>query len=399
MKLNSRSTISSVRSVTIRTVFAMLLGTALFGCEAATTSSEAPSPSSRAAGTGPAQIVALVPDERASQSVLRAAKTEGYQSRGTTDLKGLGLKMLTFDLPQAVTGQQAIVTLEAAEPASTVGINETYRLQKLPEAVRRFAYANDLLSWPTGGCEALAPVGLIDSGVDSASVGLPPSKLISRRFAAGEATDLRHGTEIATILADPALLRNVTIYSADVVGQTENGGQGAHADALVRAMDWMASEDVRVINLSLAGPYNKILNLAVYAAAARGLTMVAAAGNDGPQAEPRYPAGFEPVIAVTAVDSSRQIYSGAVNGLHIDIAAPGVDVFIPSGDSGRFATGTSIAAPFVTARILADSRLLSSPSVEILRDRLALQAEDLGLPGADRIFGAGLLKANGMCTG
>ena len=105
----------------------------------------------------------------------------------------------------------------------------------------------------------------------------------------------------------------------------------AGVDDIVRAVDWLHSQGVRVVNISLAGPYNKILDRGLEAAAERGMVIVAAAGNEGAGAPPRYPAAFDYVIAVTAVDADLRVYRRAGAGDHIDFAAPVPNVVPDSG--------------------------------------------------------------------
>ncbi len=342
------------------------------------------------------QVIALVPDADASLALLRAAEGAGYRLIDTTDLPSLDLIMLTFDLPEGVTGPEAIQELEAAEPLSTVGVNHAYRLRQAESGTGGFDYANELMRWPSEGCAARAPVGLIDTAVDSGAPGLAGVRVIGRSFVTDGAASARHGTEVAMVLADPRRLRDVTLYSAAVVGNTQ-AGEAAGVDTLIRALDWMAGEGVRVVNVSLAGPFNKLLELAVGQAASRGLMIVAAVGNDGPGADPLYPAAYPQVLAVTAVDADRRVYRNAVTGPHVDLAAPGVDVLVSLGGTSRFVTGTSIAAPFVSARILADAALLAAPDADALRRAIAATTEDLGNTGTDQVFGAGLLRAEAAC--
>ena len=166
----------------------------------------------------------------------------------------------------------------------------------------------------------------------------------------------------------------------------------AGVDDIMRAIDWHFDQGVRVVNVSLAGPYNKILDRGLHAAADRGMVIVAAAGNDGAGAPPRYPAAFDFVIAVTAVDADLRAYDRAPRGDHIDFAAPGVDVFVPVG-GGRYLTGTSISAPFVTALIAADPASRNLRSAREARDNLSRSTLDLGAIGRDDTFGTGLATA------
>ena len=82
----------------------------------------------------------------------------------------------------------------------------------------------------------------------------------------------------------------------------------------------------------------------------KGVVFVAAAGNGGPDAPAGYPAAYDEVIAVTAVDRKGGNYDHANRGTYIDVAAPGVQIWtaLPDGEEGLL-SGTSFAAPFVTA--------------------------------------------------
>jgi len=397
MKTNSK--LPTQRAKFLKTCLVTCLSVAvLSGCESTGQTSGDITAAKPAAVVDGGEIVALVNDEAEKAAILAAAKSESYQLREITDLPSLGLIMLSFDMAEGVTGKQAIAALEGAIPASTVGVNHAYQAQQGAGASDGLNYANALMGWPLGGCPALGPVGVIDTGVNANAPGLAAAKVVSKRFFEGRTGSMRHGTEVATILADPNRLRNVTIYSANVFEQSPDAGLAAGADALVRALDWMAESDVRVVNLALAGPYNKLLDLAVQRASAQGLILVAAVGNAGPDVAPQFPAGFSDVIAVTAVDAKGQIMANAVRGTHVDIAAPGVDILVASGSSKRLVTGTSIASPFVAARIIADQSLMAAPNVQSVRRLLKGTAADLGATGSDPLFGAGLLQAKEICT-
>lgn len=345
----------------------------------------------------PRNVIALVPDAQSVTQMRAAARVEGYRELDVTRLRALDLTMLTFRMTSEVTGAEAIDTLEAAVPSSTVGLNHAYRLQQQAARVSTLDYAATMMSWSPGGCRALAPIGMIDTRIDTASPALAGVQIRTRTFFEGPAAASRHGTDVANILVGPDRLRDATIFAANVFGRRDERGPVAGVDALVRALDWLAEEDVQFVNLALAGPYNKLLDLAVERAADRGLILVAAVGNEGPEVDPLYPAGFERVIAVTAIDADRRLYSNAVRGPHVDVAAPGVDVLVASGRSARFVTGTSIATPFVTARLAADPSLVGTHNVSSVRRQLAATSAELGPTGRDTMFGYGLALAKDLC--
>ena len=85
-----------------------------------------------------------------------------------------------------------------------------------------------------------------------------------------------------------------------------------------------------------------------------------------------------------------------MQGDHIDVAAPGVDILISSEGRLRVSSGTSVAAPFVTAVLAADPSL-SAEDVGTVRDKLLQRTVDLGQPGPDETYGAGLISAPPDC--
>ena len=381
----------------IRTLAPALLLTAfLAGCVAKV---DAPDAASSASDVlYPRKVIALVSNVDSQAGMRAAAVAEGYVELDAADLNGLGLTMLTFEMPLEVTGEEAIAVLEKAVPGSVVGINHAYRLQQQSSAATSLEYASAMMRWPATGCRAQSPIGLIDTGINRSAPSLASARVIMRRFFDGTEGSRTHGTDIATVLAGSDRLSDVTIYAANVFGQEEDLGLVAGADALIKALDWMANEDVQFVNLALAGPYNKLLDLAVDRAAAGGMILVAAVGNDGPNVAPLFPAGFAQVIAVTAVDANGSIYRNAVRGPHVDVAAPGVDILVGSGDSLRFVSGTSIATPLVTARLVADPSIADVKTVAQVRERLRRSSEDLGAQGRDATFGDGLVLAEGVCS-
>ncbi|MEQ3653204.1 MAG: S8 family serine peptidase, partial [Glaciecola sp.] len=194
------------------------------------------------------------------------------------------------------------------------------------------------------------------------------------------------------------LLKNVDVFAASVFFDDGVNGQITTTESLIKALDWLVSEDVKVINMSLAGPPNNILSAAIDKFCQQGVIIVAAVGNNGPHAKPLFPASYDCVIGVTAISQNNQVYRRAGRGEQVDFASYGVNVRAADFDNGYSnVTGTSFATPFVTAQIvsLLPAEPLNAASQQTLIEQLITFTVDLGEPGKDDIYGFGaLIQAN-----
>ena len=121
---------------------------------------------------------------------------------------------------------------------------------------------------------------------------------------------------------------------------------------LVRALDWLVGRSVVLINMSLGGKGDAILQTVVARVLGMNVSIVAAAGNNpATNAPPSYPAAYPGVWAVTAVDAAGQLYSGATRAPYTMLAAPGAEVWVPSSDGGSYVSGTSHASALATATL------------------------------------------------
>jgi subtilisin family serine protease len=188
------------------------------------------------------------------------------------------------------------------------------------------------------------------------------------------------------------------IGPAEAFAQDRRGRPYASAFHLAEALDWLAQARAGVINLSFAGPPNALLELSVSQLAARDIALVAAAGNDGPRADPAYPAAYPEVIAVTAVDSALRPFRLANRGAYLTFAAPGVAIRTAAVGGGvAERSGTSFAAPFATAVVASARARHPRLDTKTLTELLAGQARDLGEPGYDPVFGYGLIRTAASC--
>lgn len=352
------------------------------------------------------EVIAVVHSMDVAADLEQQAARWGYDLKRKEVLEGLDLYLLTFDCPPGVDPHLASLELQRLQPASTVEANHKYRLQSSISSASYLTmpsprkYANSLIDWPEEGCDSLFPIGIIDGGVNTSWLpGHSTSHVTSRKFISGEEAPeaQAHGTAIAELLIGAGRLKNAKLFNASVISEDSEGVQFSGVEPMLKALDWMVKSDVRIVNISLAGPYNRTLDRGIQRAIGKGVIIVAAVGNEGAQSVPLYPAALDGVIAATAVDSDTQIYPKAVRGQHVDVAAPGVEVFVGDNTSGRYVSGTSIAAPFVVAKIASDPRYANVKSPDETRAILIAEALDLGEAGQDDIFGAGLIRGDKNC--
>ncbi len=314
-------------------------------------------------------------------------------------LSELGIVLSVFCTPGPGETEQTLAGVVEQFPSLNIALNHRYVPAAEPE------YYTAAIGWrdELHTCGAGRRIGLVDTGIDTGHHAFADARLKARSLLSpGEREANReHGTATASVLTgtpdrSPGLVNTADLVAANVFRQHSNDGVDTTAELLARAIDWLLEEDVEVINMSLAGPANRVLERAVAAAASSGVLMVAAAGNG--DRNPAFPAAYPGVIAVTAVDARRRIYTRANRGDYIDFAAPGVDLFLAApGNRSKYFTGTSFATPFVTAALaLMKSRHPDAGPGELL-EQLTAHAADLGDPGRDPTFGWGLVQAPSDC--
>lgn len=278
---------------------------------------------------------------------LEKAKAAGFTLAHTEVVGGLGLIVSVLSPPKGKPARKAIEALRQIDPVGNYTLDYVYEPARAPlaPAAGPAAAGSDT---GTG-----AAIGLIDGGIGNHPAFA--NAHIEQRGFAGDARPSGHGTAVASLMVGNAgafhgVAPGASLLAADVYGGSASNGS---AVAIVRAMGWLAERHVRVINISLVGPPNPLLEAGIKALQAKGILVVAAVGNDGPAAPPQYPASYPGVIAVTGVDAKGQALIEAGKPLHLDFAAPGADMVgaVPGGGWEKL-RGTSFAAPLVTASLV-----------------------------------------------
>jgi subtilisin family serine protease len=304
------------------------------------------------------------------------------------------MTMITLRQPVNADLPAAVTQLRAANPGVAVDYNHLYEWTDSAAEVSSQDLADGAgVAELATKASSLLRVGIIDSAVLPQHRAIRDIEINARDFATapGFRPDT-HGTAVASLVAKSAD-QQVTIYSASVFFQLPNHAPGSTAESLVAAIDWLVAENVDVINMSLAGPGNQLLEAAIAKLMQLDSTVVVAAvGNNGPSGAPMYPAAYDGVIGVTAVNKRNKIFRYANRGEQVAFAARGVDVKVADSLTGgwRIESGTSMASPHV-AVVVAQLRRSAAIRPDAVKSWLIANAEDLGRKGFDPVYGHGLI--------
>lgn len=321
-------------------------------------------------------------------TVLKSALALGFAVLREHSLPELDLREVVLRPPPGMATAQALAQLRVLAPDVEADFNHVYT---------RSGSAGNGAATARAGTAAAATlrVGLVDGGIDQRHAALRGAT-VHLWGCGGVPYPSAHGTAIASLLAGretafAGSAAGTTLFAADIYcGQPADGA----AESIALALAWMARENVAVINISLVGPGNRLLERAVQAMVRKGFLLVAAVGNDGPAAPPLYPAAYAGVVGVTAVSQERKVLPEAAQGPQVMFAALGAGVAVAEPGGGyTLARGTSFAAPRVAA-LLAQSLAAPGPdAASAALARLAATAIDLGAAGRDPVFGYGLVGA------
>lgn len=324
-------------------------------------------------------VVALSPNEAA----VGRARAAGFDPVSRETLEGLGVTLVTLRVPEGMPARRALKKLRALDPSGRYDLDHLY--------TGAGASSDKALAPPAAATGGTPRIGLIDSGV-AAHPAIDGLIAEQSGFAPGGVVAGAHGTAVASLLAGRHGTFNGAapgqmLLVADVYGSGPTGGS---ARMLTRALAWMAQRHVPVVNISLVGPPNAIVEAAISALMRQGVAIVAAVGNDGPAGALAFPAAYDGVIAVTGVDRRDKVLTEAGRSKRVDFAAPGADMAAAAASGGYARVrGTSYAAPLVAGKLALAAPALNNPMAAV--ETLAAQAQDLGRQGIDPVYGRGLI--------
>ena len=250
-------------------------------------------------------------------------------------------------------------------------------------------------------------VCIMDTGYTLNHVDLPSSGITGNDKAGSNSTGNwyndgnGHGTHVAGTIA--AIGGN----GQGVVGVNPSGSLGLHivkvfkddgnwgyGSDLVVAVEQCVAAGSNVISMSLGGGGSSAAEQSAFDSAyAQGVLSIAAAGNDG-NSTSSYPASYNSVVSVAAVDSSGTKANFSQYNSQVEIAAPGVNVNSTwNNGSYNSISGTSMATPHVSGVAALIWSHYPSCSNQKVRDAMNQTAEDRGAAGRDTSYGYGIVKA------
>ena len=332
------------------------------------------------------------------------------------------LNYVTLQLTDNRKVQQAIEELKSTP--GIISAEENYRrtISALPGASVpkdplfkeqwSMVSSNVQAAWDMGATGLGITIAIIDSGValkhpDLMDNLLPGYNSITQSEASGAAQDDNgHGTHVSGIAA--AVRNGLGIvgvaYQAKIMPiKAMNSNGVGYDDAIADGIVWAADHQAKIINLSIgleSGESSAILTKAINYAYEKGCLMIAASGNHDPKLQVipsvTYPASDPHVLAVTATDKTGNVATYSSTGPEVSLAAPGDTITSDwwsqtEGFGYASASGTSMAAPFVSGEAALIWSQHPDWSTDQVMQILKTGVRDLGAPGRDNAYGYGLV--------
>lgn len=236
-------------------------------------------------------------------------------------------------------------------------------------------------------------VAVIDSGVNQHIALQDGVKRLELTELTDDTSQLGHGTAVASIISGNHPLTLGVAPASEILSIRITDDQGSSnsfnlAEGIIAAVDGGA----QIINISMGSEGNSsIVADAVSYAQSLGAVIVASSGNEGLNT-PAYPAAYDGVISVGAIEATGEHLDFSNTGENLSISAPGYQVNAAWGEDLLTAfSGTSASAPFVSGAIAAVMSENPGYTAQQATDLVLSLSNEAGLPGADSEYGIGTL--------
>ncbi len=300
---------------------------------------------------------------------------------------------------EEVAGADMIEYIEPDYTISLMGTNDTYydthgwflEMIKVPYV------------WEKGEFGESTVVAVLDSGVMMNHPDFENTKFTDPYNAIDDSTDVTdsvgHGTAMAGIIGASynnsrgltGIMPQATIMPVKAVNSATSGTYSK----VIKGLNYAVDHGADVVNISLGDTYDSAaLNEACDQAAAEGVILVAAAGNDGENSV-YYPAACSSVVSVGSIEQDGEHSDFSTYNEYVDAAAPGRGILTSTKSGTKVGyykmTGTSAATPQVAAMAAMVKSLDQSVDSNGFMDILKRSCIDKGKTGRDDYFGYGLI--------
>lgn len=276
-----------------------------------------------------------------------------------------------------------------------------------------FQAVQPTIMWDTGYTGSGVKVAVIDSGIFPHPELTIAGGISTVDYTNDFTDDNGHGTHVAGIIAAKSNSHAIVGIAPDVqlyaVKSMDQVGEGTLQDVL-EGLEWSIQNNMDIINLSLGtDTHSQLLKDMVDRAYAQGIVVVGSAGNSQTTEDANgniinvplstytinYPAKYDSVIAVAAVDVNNARGNFSSVGNEVEIAAPGVEV-VSTYLNNAYAksSGTSQAAPHISGMIALLKQKSPGLTNVQLREEIRKYAMDVGQPGRDIEYGYGSVTFN-----
>ena len=358
-------------------------------------------------GQEPDVVVMSLPAGAGDALAQAIAQDNNLTVLGQTELALLNRRIVRLHIPDGRSVDDVMTALRGDNRLTAVQESKVYLLNgDKPVAGLQYAVTKLHLAQTHRVASGRAVrIAIIDTGVDAGHEALRAAHMrVESVVDGGKVTPGNHGTQIAGIIAASGKMTGIApdaeLIAIEAFGPPKKGPAHSTSYAILRALDRAWAERAQVINMSFAGGRDPLMMEALDVLADRDVLLIAAAGNEGPGAAPVYPGNHPRTIAVTATDARDTVFAKANRGSYVALAAPGVQIFAPgAGGTYLIDSGTSFAAAYASgaAALILQSRPGLKP--EAVREIMAGTAHDLGKPGPDPDYGAGLIDPLAALTG
>ena len=295
----------------------------------------------------------LMAGEPRTQYIVQFKEAQGDKGRaGVAKANAQVMRDFESRNPQVIRAPGPVINALRNNPNIAYVERDLIRYPLAQEAPYGIAMVQaDLLSHIAASSKTIC---IIDSGINLGHEDLPNNGTITGTSDTGTGDwftdENHHGTHVAGTIA---ALNNME----GVLGVLPNGDINLHiikvfgadgwaySSSLIAALDSCVDNGADIVSMSLGGSFKSKFEKDAFASAyANGIINVAAAGNDG-NTRHSYPASYDAVISVAAIDSEKEVAAFSQQTNQVELAAPGVQV------QSTVPTGTGLATSVVVSAV------------------------------------------------